>query len=154
MTTDDAVKITSLLEQAVDAANRRGRPLYLIVLGTKPCYIKLASLIFALKHHQVPFLLVDAGQHYQPVLVNVRQEFGYRQLIGVYLSIRGDLIQRTADLGHKLKWLNNELRIAGLREPAIPVVSGDTSTAAFVPIFWYLVTGLKSVHVEAGLRSS
>lgn len=153
MMIDDAVKITPVFEQAVGSANRQGRPLYLIVLATKPCYIKLASLIFALKHSEIPFLLVDAGQHYQPVLVNVRQEFRYRHLIGVYLSIRGDLIQRTADLGHKLKWLNDELRSARLREPAIPVVSGDTSTAAFMPIFWYLVTGLKSVHVEAGLRS-
>lgn len=151
--TGDAIKITPLFERAVDSANRQGRPLYLIVLATKPCYIKLASLIFALKDHQVPFLLVDTGQHYQPVLVNVRMEFLYQHLIAVYLSIRGDLIQRTADLGHKLQWLNEQLRIAGLREPAIPVVSGDTSTAAFMPIFWYLVTGLKSVHVEAGLRS-
>lgn len=154
MTTDDAVKITPLFQQAVDSANRQGRPLYLIVLATKPCYIKLASLIFALQHREIPFLLIDTGQHYESVLVNVRQEFNYRHLIGVYLSIRGDLIQRTADLSHKLKWLNNELRIARLREPAIPVVSGDTSTAAFMPIFWYLLSGLKSVHVEAGLRSS
>ena len=115
---------------------------------------ELASLIFALQHREIPFLLIDTGQHYESVLVNVRQEFNYRHLIGVYLSIRGDLIQRTADLSHKLKWLNNELRIARLREPAIPVVSGDTSTAAFMPIFWYLLSGLKSVHVEAGLRSS
>src|SRR5215213_2212877 len=154
MMTGDAIKITPLFERAVDSANRQGRPLYVIVLATKPCYIKLASLIFALKDHQIPFLLVDTGQHYQPVLVNVRMEFVYQHLIAVYLSIRGDLIQRTVDLGHKLQWLNEQLRIAGLCEPAIPVVSGDTSTAAFMPIFWYLVTGLKSVHVEAGLRSS
>ncbi len=139
--------------QAVAAANRSARPLFIVVLATKPCYIKLASLALALRRGGVPFLLADTGQHYEPVLTGASEEFDYRHLIGVHLHIRGSLLGRTADLALKLQWLASELRAAGLREPPVPVVSGDTSTAALLPAFWYLETGYRSVHVEAGLRS-
>lgn len=142
-----------ILEQAVAAANRQGRPLYLVVLATKPCYIKLASLVYALQKRSLPFLLVDAGQHYQPNLTHARDELAYRHLIGVYLNIRGSLLGRTADLAYKSEWLANKLRTTGLRELPLPIVSGDTSTAGVLPLLWYLLTGLRSVHVEAGLRS-
>jgi UDP-N-acetylglucosamine 2-epimerase len=154
MSTGEIITASPLVQRAVSAANRAGRPLYLVVLATKPCYIKLASLIFALGRAGVPSLLVDANQHYDFPLVNVREEFRYQHLIGVHLNIRGDLLGRTADLAQKLRLLHDGLRAAGLREPAIPVVSGDTSTAGFVPAFWYLLSGQRSVHVEAGLRSS
>jgi UDP-N-acetylglucosamine 2-epimerase (non-hydrolysing) len=124
-----------------------------VVLATKPCYIKLASLIHALRQREVPFLLIDTGQHYEPVLSSAKIEFDYEHLIGVHLNIRGGLLARTADLARKLQRLAKELQSAGLRQPPVPVVSGDTSTAAFMPQFWYLLTGHRSVHVEAGLRS-
>lgn len=139
--------------QACASANRAGRPLYLLVLATKPCFIKLASLIHALRQRRVPFLLIDTGQHYEAALSKAKVEFAYEHLIGVHLNIRGGLLARTADLARKLQWLSKELQAAGLRQPPIPVVSGDTSTSAFLPQFWYLLTGYRSVHVEAGLRS-
>jgi UDP-N-acetylglucosamine 2-epimerase (non-hydrolysing) len=144
---------SSTIARACASANRAGRPLYLVVLATKPCYIKLASLIHALRQREVPFLLIDTGQHYEPVLSSAKIEFNYEHLIGVYLNIRGGLLARTADLARKLQRLAKELQSAGLRQPPVPVVSGDTSTSAFMPQFWYLLTGYRSVHVEAGLRS-
>jgi len=144
----------NLLRQAVASANGAGRPLFLVALATKPCYIKLASLVFALRSRKVPFLLVDVGQHYEFALTNAKEELAYHDLVGVHLGIRGGLVERSADLARKLQWLAGELRGAGLREPPIPVVSGDTSTAAYLPIFWYMLTGYRSVHVEAGLRAS
>lgn len=143
-----------LLKQAVASANSAGRPLFLLTLATKPCYIKLASLVLALRRREVPFLLVDAGQHYEFALTSAKEELAYQELVGAHLGIRGGLVERSADLAHKLQWLGGELRGAGLREPPIPVVSGDTSTAGFLPLFWYMLTGYRSVHVEAGLRSS
>jgi len=142
-----------IFEQAVASANHQGRPLYILVLATKPCYIKLASLVYSLRKQSLPFLLVDAGQHYQPNLTHARDELAYRELIGVYLNIRGSLLGRTADLAHKIEWLVNKLRTIGLRELPLPIVSGDTSTAGLWPLLWYLLTGLRSIHVEAGLRS-
>lgn len=142
-----------IFRQAIKWANAKGRPLFIVVLATKPCYIKLASLVFALTKKDLPFLLIDTGQHYEFALTSAKQELGYEQLIGVHLDIRGDLIGRTADLATKLQWLAAELQSLGLRELPVPIVSGDTSTAAFLPPFWYLLTGCRSVHVEAGLRS-
>jgi UDP-N-acetylglucosamine 2-epimerase (non-hydrolysing) len=142
-----------LLKQAVASANSTGRPLFLVALATKPCYIKLASLVFALRRRNLPFLLVDVGQHYEFALTNAKEELAYQELVGVHLGIRGGLVERSGDLARKLQWLAGELRGAGLREPPIPVVSGDTSTAGFLPIFWYMLTGYRSVHVEAGLRA-
>lgn len=149
----DSSYVTHLFKGAINLANQKGRPLFLLVVATKPCYIKLASLAFALEKKGVPFLLVDTGQHFDPVLTGAKEELNYQHLICVNLRIKGDLLERTADLAHKIRWLAQELRAGGLREPSIPIVSGDTSSAALFPIFWYLQTGCRSVHVEAGLRS-
>lgn len=43
------------LANAIDQANHQQRPLYMIVLATKPCYIKLASLVLACEAGEVPF---------------------------------------------------------------------------------------------------
>src|SRR6185369_15640523 len=145
--------VPHLFRYAINLANQEGRPLFLLVVATKPCYIKLASLAFALQRKGVPFLLVDTGQHFDPVLTGAKEELNYQHLISVNLCIKGDLLERTVDLAHKIRWLAQELRAAGLSESPIPVVSGDTSSAALFPIFWYLQTGCRSVHVEAGLRS-
>jgi UDP-N-acetylglucosamine 2-epimerase (non-hydrolysing) len=142
-----------VFRQAVESANAQGRPLFIVVLATKPCYIKLASLVHAFDRMELPFLLVDTGQHYDPLLTGAKGELAYQHLIGAYLHVRGGLLGRAADLAQKVQWLAAELRRAGLRRPPVPIVSGDTSTAALFPTFWYLATGVRSVHVEAGLRS-
>ena len=153
MSNPDFICDPKLLSAAVAAANKQRRPLFIIFLATKPCYIKLASLVFALQKRQLPFVVADTNQHYEGILTGARQELAYDHLVGVHLNIRGGIVERTADLAHKLKRLAVELRAAGLHELPVPVVSGDTSSAAFVPAFWYLLTGCRSVHVEAGLRS-
>jgi UDP-N-acetylglucosamine 2-epimerase (non-hydrolysing) len=142
-----------IFKQAVASANEERRSLFIVCLATKPCYIKLASLVIALRRRKLPFLLLDTGQHYDPVLTSAGREFAYEHLIAASFHIRGGLLERTADLAEKLQWLATELHSAGLRQSPIPIVSGDTSTAALLPIFWYLLTGCRSVHVEAGLRS-
>ncbi|TKC87283.1 hypothetical protein FAZ69_18290 [Trinickia terrae] len=145
----DSARVAS----AVEAANERGRPLYLIVLATKPCYIKLASLVHACVAHGVPFLLIDSGQHYDADLTGARRELGYEHLVAAAFGIRGSLIERAAQLAHGVAELSACLQASGLRMSAIPVISGDTSTAALFPQYWYFAHGIRSVHVEAGLRS-
>jgi UDP-N-acetylglucosamine 2-epimerase (non-hydrolysing) len=138
---------------AVLHANAQNRPLYLIVLATKPCYIKLASLVHACVSQEVPFLLIDSGQHYDPNLTGAKQELGYEHLVGVVCGIRGTMLERAAQLADSITALTRILYDAGVKTPMIPVVSGDTSTAALFPQFWYFANGMRSVHVEAGLRS-
>ncbi|QVM93689.1 UDP-N-acetylglucosamine 2-epimerase [Pseudomonas entomophila] len=141
------------LADAIDQANREQRPLYLIVLATKPCYIKLASLVLACEAVRLPFLLVDSGQHYDPVLTQAREELGYEHLLAVSFGIRGTLLGRTAQLALAIEKLDAQLKAGGLRQSAVPLVSGDTATAAMFAQFWYLAHGARSVHIEAGLRS-
>jgi UDP-N-acetylglucosamine 2-epimerase (non-hydrolysing) len=142
-----------LVENQIHLANSTHRPLYLVLIATKPCYIKLASLVLSLHAQSIPFLAIDAGQHFDKELINAQHELQYGHLIPIFLNIRGTLLERTGDLSGKISWLAGFLQNKGLRERAIPVVSGDTSTAGIFPILWYLKTSVRSIHVEAGLRS-
>ncbi len=144
------------LHQIVNTAQTQGLPVYLLVIATKPCYIKLASLVKVLRERQVPTLIVDAGQHYDEVLTHAAQDFDYVDEIDIYLEIRGSLLGRTANLATQIECLHTYLSAQGDAAAAtrfIPVVSGDTSTSATLPVFWYFQTGIRAIHVEAGLRS-
>ncbi|WP_323120521.1 UDP-N-acetylglucosamine 2-epimerase [Burkholderia alba] len=143
----------ALIDAAVSRANARARPLYLIVLATKPCYIKLASLVHACLAQDVPFLLVDSGQHYDPELTGAKRELGYEAHVAVVFGVRGTLLERAAHLARGIDALGALLAQCGSRTAVVPVISGDTSTAALFPQYWYFANGLRSVHVEAGLRS-
>jgi UDP-N-acetylglucosamine 2-epimerase (non-hydrolysing) len=143
----------SLVNEQINLANFTNKPLYLILIATKPCYIKLASLILALNERHIPFLAIDVGQHFDKDLIGAQHELHYQHLISIFLNVRGDLLERTCDLADKISWLVSFFQARKLREQAIPVVSGDTSTAGMFPVLWYLKTSARSIHVEAGLRS-
>ena len=142
-----------IIRKEVKMANQMKKPLYLLILATKPCYIKLASMAKALSESSLPHLIVDTGQHYDSRLTSAMDDFGYRHNVSVSLDVRGDLVSRCSDLAFKLKELHKLLIYEGLEVDAIPLVSGDTSTAGVTPILWYFQTGIQSIHIEAGLRS-
>ncbi|MBL3659035.1 UDP-N-acetylglucosamine 2-epimerase [Fulvivirga sediminis] len=142
-----------IVTEQVKKANEKQSPLYLIFIGTKPCYIKLASLIHGMNEYDVPFLAIDVGQHYDKNLTSAQHELGFSSHISVYLKVQSTLTARTPLLANRINWLYELLNEFGLKDQAIPVVSGDTSTAGLVPVFWYMQEGGTSVHVEAGLRS-
>lgn len=141
------------IASAVEHANDQNRSLYLIVLATKPCYIKLASLVLECVAQDVPFLLIDSGQHYDPDLTGAKRELGYEHLVGGMFGIRGTLLERATQLAEGIASLTELLRNGGIRTSVVPVISGDTSTTALFPQFWYFANGIRSIHVEAGLRS-
>lgn len=143
-----------LVRSQIRLANHQKRPLFLIIIATKPCFIKLASLILACSQNSIPFLAIETGQHYDPELTNAKNDLKYQQLIAIFFNIRGSLLTRNKDLIRSVQWLTDLLQAEGLTQQALPVISGDTSTAGLLPIFWYLTTGIRSIHVEAGLRSS
>lgn len=143
----------SVIKEQVRRANGLQRPLYLLFIATKPCYIKLASLVIALHEQGIPFLAIEAGQHYEDGLTFQKKELSFDQHISITFSIGGSLLTRNADLIAIVEWLCAALKEQGLQQPAIPIVSGDTATAGFLPAYWYLATGCRSIHIEAGLRS-
>lgn len=143
------------LQQTLERAQAETQAVYLLVIATKPCYIKLASLVKQLRARAVPTLILDAGQHYDAILTGAASELRYLDEIDIFLDIRGSILGRTADLARQIEHLHAHLQTfsssVGLR--FIPVVSGDTSTSGTFPLFWYLQTGVRAIHVEAGLRS-
>jgi UDP-N-acetylglucosamine 2-epimerase (non-hydrolysing) len=140
-------------ERAVTQAKIQQSPLYLIVLATKPCYIKLASLIFAFREQNIPHLLVDSGQHWETVLTYASKEFRYADLVSIKLGISGDLLGQAARMSEKCAALRQAFHDIEFEQPVVPLISGDTSTAGLFAQFWYLGYGCRSIHVEAGLRS-
>jgi UDP-N-acetylglucosamine 2-epimerase (non-hydrolysing) len=147
------IQNTARVHDIVARAHKQGQPVHLLVIATKPCYIKLASLVLELRKRELPALIIDAGQHYDTVLTGAAQEFDYLGEIDIFLEIRGTILGRTADLATQAERLHAYLTGLAPHGRFVPVVSGDTSTSATFPIFWYLHTGIRSVHVEAGLRS-
>jgi UDP-N-acetylglucosamine 2-epimerase (non-hydrolysing) len=145
--------VKKMTNQQIQLANSMKRPLYMLFIATKPCYIKLASVVHALKQKGIPHLVVDTGQHYDESLVSARFEFDYYQEISVFLGVNGDLLKRNELLHPRLREMNRFLVRQGLIEQAIPLVSGDTSSAGMIPLIWYFLTGIKSIHIEGGLRS-
>src|ERR1700730_10806870 len=141
------------IANAISWANDSDRPLFLVVLGTRPCYVKFAPLIAALAENDVPFLIIESGQHYDEALTNAKREFGYDRIIGATLNIRGSLAELASQIFDGVTELAELLGRFSPKYPVIPIVSGDTATASFFPQAWYLRMGIRSIHVEAGLRS-
>jgi UDP-N-acetylglucosamine 2-epimerase (non-hydrolysing) len=141
-----------VLRNAVIWANDKKRPLFVIILATKPCYIKLAPLIYAFREQDVPFLLVESGQHYEDGLTAAKFEFGYEKFIGANLNSNGNLSELGCKIFKNSEYLSLLLKEQKPNVPLIPIVSGDTATAGLLPQAWYMRNGVRSVHVEAGLR--
>lgn len=134
-------------------ANKKDRPLFLVTIATRPCYIKLASLVVAMEARQVPFLIVESGQHYDHQLTSAKHELGFNHLIGVSLNVQGSLATLAAQLYERVPVLFDLLSSLNPKYAPIPIVSGDTLTAGVLPQAWYLHAGVRSVHIEAGLRT-
>lgn len=140
-----------IFEEAMDRAASLGRPLYLLFIATRPCFVKLGPLINALRCEKVPHVIVDSGQHFESYLRSPIDEFGYSEQIGATMEMRGSLLYRTSQLAEQIEALANRMSVRNT--PVIPIVSGDTLTAGLVPLFWYYKTSRRAVHIEAGLRT-
>lgn len=144
----------SSITAAATMAKKRHRPLYMLILATKPCFIKLASLVKAFHTSGIPHILVSSGQHYDDILTGAIDEFDYRQEIAVNIRMRGTTFpERTIELSHSLQLISEFFNKNFPELEVIPLVSGDTFTAGIIPQIWYFSHGTRSIHIEAGLRS-
>ncbi|MFH1202126.1 MAG: UDP-N-acetylglucosamine 2-epimerase [Candidatus Omnitrophota bacterium] len=128
-----------------------------IVLGTKAQYIKTAPLLRSLDKQNIPYNLIDTGQHAQFSKM-LRQELEIREP-DVYLKDKFDistlwsafiwfqkyLILATFCPGHILKNIFKDKK-------GICVIHGDTLSTV-LSLFLAKRAGLRVAHIEAGLRS-
>jgi UDP-N-acetylglucosamine 2-epimerase (non-hydrolysing) len=147
-----ALYSNALFDSTIEYAKSAGLSVYLIFVSTRPCYVKLASVIRACSRRQLPFLALETGQHYDESLTSPARELGVDHLISGNLGVsRESLCAKACSFHESLEQLHGMLESRGVC--GIPVVSGDTIAAGVVPMAWYLLTGVPAVHIEAGLRS-
>jgi len=143
----------SVIARACQKAQKQKRWLLLFIVGTKPCFYKFWGSMVAADKQDIPYLVVNAGQHYDAILTHGVKEFGYEDKIAINLSIRGDLAQKAGELIFKMSWLARYLKKHYPDVTAVPVVLGDTILTTTVPMAWMFSISEKAIHNEAGLRS-
>lgn len=121
---------------------------FLIIIGTRPEFIKLYPLIIALGDASMEALVVLTGQH--PDLLGSLGDLP--EEITVYcrlppLPATGSMNGRFARLLENFE--SGIILPAGCREV---IVQGDT-LSAFAGALWAFNNGLRVTHVEAGLRT-
>ena len=142
-----------VIDQQIELAKRQKSWLLLFVIGTKPCFYKFYGSILEAKRQNLPYLIIDSNQHYDKNLTFGKEEFGYKDEVGIHLSIKGDLIQKAAELSIKFRWISNFLDKKEPKVTYVPVVLGDTIMTSIVPMAWMFSRNQKVIQNEAGLRS-
>ena len=145
---------TDRVRDKIIRARENACPLFMLIIATKPCYVKLSPLVKLAAQQGSPLIIIDTGHHFDDDLTGAGRDFDIGKDIDVFMDIRGTMLGRTAELSSKCETLAEFLSHLGASlETTSPIVSGDTSTSATFPLFWYLHTGARCMHIEAGLRS-
>jgi len=128
-----------------------------IAIGTKAQFIKMAPIIRLLQDKNIPFNLIDMGQH-SLITEGLRKEFGIREP-DVYLS-RGENVSRLAQglfwmAGILFKGLSSRwVRESIFRDKkGVCLIHGDT-VSTLLALYLARRGGVKVAHVEGGLRSN
>ncbi len=117
------------------------------VVGTRPQFIKLASLVRAFNKHGIEYGVIHTGQHYDYEMNRIFfEELGLPEPIA-YLGVgSGSHGEQTGKIiiGAEKKYLELGVKLA--------VIPGDTNSALASGLAGVKI-GVDIVHVEAGLRS-
>jgi len=148
------VKINeATVKENMDKAQQEKKWVLAFVIGTKPCFYKFWGSIDAADKKGIPHIIIDSNQHYDNVLTYGMKEFNLGPKVGVNLQIRGDLVQKTAELMYKIRWLSRYLQKQWPNVTVVPVVLGDTILTSIVPAAWMFSRNERAIQNEAGLRS-
>jgi UDP-N-acetylglucosamine 2-epimerase (non-hydrolysing) len=123
------------------------KPLFAVVLGTRPEIIKLVPVISELKRRRKRFIIIHTGQHYSVRMeriffahLNIREpDFLLRVGRGMQGEQTGKILMRIERVFFRLK-------------PDIVLVEGDTNSVIAAALAAAKL-GIRIGHVEAGLRS-
>lgn len=142
-----------LIKEVLEKAKKDRRWVLAFFIGTKPCFYKFFGSVMEAEKANLPYLVIDANQHYDPVLTHGLTEFNYLNKVAANLEIRGDLAQKSAELMIKVSWLARYLKKEAPEVTVVPVVLGDTILTSMVPAAWMFSRDEKAIQNEAGLRS-
>jgi len=122
----------------------------MVAIGTKPDFYKQAPLIYWANKKNIPVICATTGQHFDDLLGYGIQEFKMNPLVD--LKIKGDLLQKSVEIFHKIGTLGKWLRKEYPDRVVLPIPHGDTLTAAIVSASWFLATRSGVAQNEAGIR--
>lgn len=127
-----------------------------IIFGTKAQLIKMAPLIRTLQQKEIPFNLIDLGQH-SLITRDLRDEFGLNEpqiyvhsgenissLKSAFLWLIKIFFQSLSSKKIKRKFFRNK--------DGICLIHGDT-ISTLIGLYLAKRAGLKAAHIESGLRS-
>ncbi|MBA3045684.1 MAG: UDP-N-acetylglucosamine 2-epimerase [Candidatus Thermoplasmatota archaeon] len=144
----------SLFEKSTSLAISQGHNrVLLIVTATKPCFYKLWGVMNECIKQELPFIILHSGQHYDEIVGHGLKEFSFDEFLGIDYNLRGDLVDKSAELFVKTKVFANYCKTEYPDILFVPYVNGDTMTAGIFPAAWLFSTNHMCIHGEAGLRS-
>jgi len=126
-------------------------------IGTKAQYIKTAPLIRLFNHHNVPYRLIDSGQHGE-LSISLRKELEIRQpdvQIGQNqdLDSLGKVFLWTLRIFFQAIFHRRQLgKILFSNKKGCCILHGDTPTT-LISFLLCKLYGNPVIHIEAGLRS-
>ena len=142
-----------MIKRVMEKARKEKKWVLAFFPGTKPCFYKFWGSIQAADKAGLPYLIINAGQHYDERLTYGKYEFNFKERTACEFGIRGDLALKSAELMIKVRWLARLLKRRWPEVTVVPVVLGDTILTSMVPPAWMFSRGEKAIQNEAGLRS-
>jgi UDP-N-acetylglucosamine 2-epimerase (non-hydrolysing) len=134
-----------------DIKDSSERLIHLVMVATKPDFIKQFPIYLELRRQDKFALLGHTGQHYDWNLSGaLHEEFDVRP--DFILNIRGSLYQKISQIVERLGFIISKIRKEAPGKVLLPYVHGDTTTAAAGGIACYN-SFVPAIHVEAGLRT-
>lgn len=147
------VDVSKNLESVFLTARRSESPILAVVTGTKPDFYKQAPIVLEAARSKLPVFVINTGQHFDEVLGHGIKEFDIGRFVGCNLQIRGDLMEKAAELMFKFGQFGRYCREHFGPVPILPIVHGDTLVAGIASLSWVFGIGQKVGQNEAGLRS-
>lgn len=129
-----------------------------IFIGTKAQFIKMAPIIRELKSRDIPYNLIDTGQH-AAITLHLADQFeiddpvvkirDYQKNVSTLFQAAVWSFQMIFDLTFRKKMIFEKIFN---EEGGISLIHGDTLSTLF-SLFYAKRSGIPVAHVEAGLRS-
>lgn len=119
-----------------------------IILGTRPEIIKMSPIIAELKKRAADFFILHTGQHYSYEMD--KSFFDELELPRPKYNINAGGLEYRKQIGFMVQKISEILRS---EKPDVVLVQGDTNSV-LAGALATAKTGVKTGHVEAGLRSN